>query len=224
MLLALDSATDFASVALYDGQQVLAETTWRSQRRHTVDLAPQVDAVLRLVHVTPASLTAVAASIGPGSYTGTRVALSLAKGIVFARNLPLIGLPTLDIVAYPHQDPSLPLCALVSAGRGRYAWALYAPHGNGLAGPGTSELSRLTDWRLDRLDEVLPLLSPPVCFAGELSPQDADVIRKQWPGQAKIAPPSLAVRRAGVLAEMAWRRWQAGAFDDPATLSPIYLG
>ena len=224
MLLALDSATDWASVALYDGLQILAESTWRSQRRHTVDLAPQVDALLRLVHVTPASLMAVAVSIGPGSYTGTRVALSLAKGIVFARNLPLVGLPTLDVVAYPHLDAFLPVCALVAAGRGRYGWALYAPASGRSPTTGQCGLQRLTDWRLDRLEELLPLLTPPVRFAGELNPEDVTLIRHRWQDQADVVPPSLALRRAGVLADLAWRCWQAGETSDPATLSPIYLG
>ena len=224
MHLALDSATDFASVALYDGKQILAESTWRSHRRHTVDLAPQVDALLRLVLITPLDLMAVAVSIGAGSYTGTRVALSLAKGVVFARNLPLVGLPTLDVVAYPHLDALLPVCALEAAGRGRYGWALYAPASGRSPATGQDGLQRLSAWRLDRIEDLLPHLTPPVRFAGELSPEDAALIRHQWQDGADIVSPSLALRRAGVLADLAWRRWQAGETSEPSTLSPIYLG
>ena len=108
MLLALDTATDNASIALHDGGQVLAELSWRSWRRHTVELAPQVDALLRLARAAPGDLTAVAVSIGPGSYVGTRVALSFAKGVIAALGLPLLGIPSLDVLAYPHLHPTLP--------------------------------------------------------------------------------------------------------------------
>ncbi len=215
MLLALDTATDFASIALYDGRQVLGEMNWRTQRRHTGEVMPQVEALLRLIGVGPTALTAVAVAIGPGSYTGTRVGVSLAKGMVAAAGLPLVGVPTLDVVAYPHLGP-WPVCALLAAGRGRYNAALYA-----------AEMSwprRLGDWQLGTLAELLARLSPPLRFVGELAPADAETLVQAWGDQAAIVPPALAVRRAGVLAALAWHRLQAGECDDPITLSPIYLG
>jgi len=216
MLLALDTATQYASIALYDGQNVVAELNWRSDRRHTVELAPQVDNLLRLAGVAPADLTALAAGIGPGSYTGTRIALSYAKGIVLARDLPLIGIPTLDALAYPHLPARQPICAMVAAGRGRYCWAVYAPD--------EPQPQRLTDFGLDKLPELLPQIQPPMLFAGELSPEDKERLGVEWGGDAAIISPARALRRAGALAELAWARWQAGDVDDPISLSPIYLG
>ncbi len=218
MLLALDTATDYASIALFDGRAILAESSWRSQRRHTSDLASQVDALLRLQTCRPSDLQALAVAIGPGSFTGTRVAVSLAKGIVAATDLPLIGIPTLDVVAYPHLG-RLPVCALLAAGRGRYDWAVYA------AGAGAPH--RLSAWGLDRLPDLLPQVESfgaPLCFAGELTTDDEAILRQNWGEKALIVPQVLALRRAGLLAALAWRRWQAGDTDDPATLSPIYLG
>lgn len=215
MLLALDTATDFASIALHDGEQVLGEVSWRSQRRHTEELAPQVDALLRLLALAPADLTALAVSIGPGSYTGTRVALSFAKGIVSASGVALVGIPSLDVLAYPHLHPTLPLCALVAAGRGRYNWASYAA--------GSDFPRRQSEWGLLRLPALLARLDPPMRFVGELSPVDRGQLRAAWGEMADVLPAGLAVRRAGVLAELAWERLAAGDVDDPAQLSPIYV-
>lgn len=215
MLLALDTATDWATVALYDGRQVLGEVNWRTQRRHTGEVMPQIEALLHLLGVTPSALTAVAVAIGPGSYTGVRVGVSLAKGMVAAAGLPLVGVPTLDVVAYPHLG-AWPVCALVAAGRGRYNAAVYAADG--------SWPRRLGDWQLGTLAELLVRLTPPLRFAGELTPADAQALTEAWGDRAAIVPPALAVRRAGVLATLAWRRLQAGERDDPITLSPIYLG
>jgi tRNA threonylcarbamoyladenosine biosynthesis protein TsaB len=215
MLLALDTATAFASVALYDGRQVLGEVSWQTQRRHTAEVMSQIEALVRLVGMGPAALTAVAVAIGPGSYTGTRVGVSLAKGMVAAAGLPLVGVPTLDVVAYPHLG-AWPVCALVAAGRGRYHAAVYAAD---IAWP-----RRLGDWQLGTLAELLARLTPPLRFAGELAPADAETLAQAWGDRAAIVPPALAVRRAGILAALAWRRLQAGERDDPITLSPIYLG
>ena len=216
MLLALDTATQFASIALYDGISVLAELNWRSERRHTVELAPQVEALFTLRNVTPRDLTALAVAIGPGSYTGTRIALSFAKGVVAATDLPLVGIPTLDALAYPHVRPDSALCALVAAGRNRYCWASYSP---GLGYP-----QRSSAWGLNRLPEILPQLSSPLRFVGELSQDDVQFLRNSRDKSTDIITTSLAMRRAGVLAELAWQRLQVGNVDDPTTLSPIYLG
>ncbi len=214
MLLALDTATQNASIALYDGQNILAEMTWRSQRRHTVELAPQVDNLLRLAGVAPAHLTALGVSIGPGSYTGTRIAISYAKGIALARALPLIGIPTLDALARPHLPAAAPICALAAAGRGRFCWATYAP------GP---DLNRLTQFGLARLPEICAQTPSPAIFVGELTPADVAFLHERGDDGAFIPSPALSMRRAGVLAELAWQRLQAGDVDDPAMLSPIYL-
>ncbi len=216
MLLALDTATRYASIALYDGQSVVAELNWRSDRRHTVELAPQVDNLLRLAGIAPADLTALGVSIGPGSYTGTRIALSYAKGVVLARDLPLVGVSTLDALAYPHLPAHRPLCAVVAAGRGRYCWAVYAA--------AEMQPERITDFGLDKLPELLPQIQPPMIFVGELNEEDMARLEAAWGKEAIVLSPARAVRRAGALAELAWKRLQAGDVDDPVALSPIYLG
>ena len=216
MLLALDTATQYASIALYDGENVVAELNWRSERRHTVELAPQVDNLLRLAGLAPADLTALGVSIGPGSYTGTRIALSYAKGVSLARDLPIIGVSTLDALAYPHLPARQPLCAMVAAGRGRYCWAVYAPN--------AESPRRLTDFGLNKLPELLPQIQSPMLFVGELSLEDKARLAAEWGADATILSPARALRRAGALAELAWGRLQSGDVDDPISLSPIYLG
>ncbi len=216
MLLALDTATQFASIALYDGEAVRAELNWRTSRRHTVELAPQVDNLVRLAGIAPHAITALAVSIGPGSYTGTRIALSFAKGVTLARDLPLIGVSTLDILAYPHLPQPTPLCALAAAGRGRYVWALYRGD--------APQPRRLGDFHLDRLPELLARLQPPLLFVGELDAEARTFLTQTWGEKnALLASPARATRRAGALAELAWLRLQAGEIDDPVSLSPIYL-
>ena len=221
MLLALDTATRHASIALYDGETVLAELNWRTARRHTVELAPQVAAICQLAGVTIDAITALGVCIGPGSYTGARIALSYAKGMVAARDLPLIGVSGLDAMAYPHLGDDAPVCAMVAMGRGRYAWALYDA-GDVKAGPRLPR--RLSDYRVDALEDLLARLTPPVRLVGELDAQARQTIRSRWDASAMpLISPALGLRRGGALAELAWLRLQAGDVDDPVSLSPIYV-
>ena len=125
MLLALDTSTRQTGVALYDDAQVLHETVWRSKRRHTVELIPAIEEALAMNGCTLDDLKAVAVATGPGSYTGLRIGLAVAKGLALGRHLPLIGIPTFDVLAYAQPLREDPMFAVLEAGRGRLAVAQY---------------------------------------------------------------------------------------------------
>jgi tRNA threonylcarbamoyladenosine biosynthesis protein TsaB len=216
MLLALDTSTRLAGIALYSGDDgLISEYSWHSANRHTVELMPRVAQVLTQAGAAAADLKAVAVAVGPGSFTGLRVALAAAKGLAFANNLVLLGVPTLDAVAYPHNRQSLPVIAVVQAGRGRVCWATYE---HGPAGWGASAPAGLA---------VIPALAGtilrPTLITGELATGDREQLVRLSGGQAILLPPALSTRRPGCLAEIGWSRYVAGERNDPATLSPIYM-
>jgi tRNA threonylcarbamoyladenosine biosynthesis protein TsaB len=217
MLLAIDTSTRQAGVALYDGGRgLLAEHNWHSANRHTEELMPAVAQMLDQAGLAPAALRAVAVALGPGSFTGLRVGLAAAKGLALAAGLPLLGIPTLDAVAYPHQAQPVPVIAVLQAGRGRVYWAPYA-HGPG--GWAAQEPARLST-----VPELANAVVRPIMFVGEVSAADRETLIA-WAGRARanFLPPALGLRRAGYLAELGWRRFEIGEADDPAALSPIYL-
>jgi len=216
MLLALDTSTRLAGIALYEGVRgVIAEQHWHSANRHTVELTPRIAEILAQADVTPADLRAVAVALGPGSFTGLRVALAVAKGLALANGLALLGIPTLDVVAYPHSHQPLPVIAVVQAGRGRVCWAPYAL--------GPAGWSPEAPYGLTTVTRLAELVDRPTLFAGELAAAERATLAEQLGERAHLLPPALTIRRAGYLAEMAWDRFVAGRADDPATLNPIYL-
>ena len=99
LLLALDTSTSTASVALFDGQRVLSETTWQAGREHSIRLLVEVDAALERIGRTPSELTGLVVARGPGSFTGVRVALSVAKGMAAGLGIRVWGVSTLDVLA-----------------------------------------------------------------------------------------------------------------------------
>ena len=125
MLLGLDTATRAIGISLHSGGEILSEAIWESDQHHTTELAPEVALTMRRLNRTIGDLTAIAVAIGPGSYTGLRIGLAFAKGLAHSRGLPLIGIPTLDIIAVAQPEFPGPMLAVIQAGRGRIAGVWY---------------------------------------------------------------------------------------------------
>lgn len=215
MILAIDTATRWLGLALYDGTAVLAEAGWRSANTHTVDLAPAIEEMWRRARISAADLDGIAVAIGPGSYTGLRVGLAVAKGLAMTNRIALAGVDTLDIVAAAFGPLDARLLVAVEAGRSRVCAALY-------------EWRKGRGWQaeapavIDTWENLLAGLAGEVIFAGEIAPPAAKLIHAA--GKSfRLASPAMSARRAGHLAEIGWRRLQKGLVDDVATLSPVYL-
>jgi tRNA threonylcarbamoyladenosine biosynthesis protein TsaB len=224
MLLAVDTATATASVALYDmtSQALLAESTWQARRRHTEELLLATQAMMAQMNVQPTQLRALAVTTGPGSFTGVRIALSLVKGIGIGLPTPpqIIGLPTLTVTAAPWlplaQVASARIWAYIQAGRRRYNWAIFdktlyhpvaADHQAGTAADFATALAAQADQMIWLVGEPAPDLLDAVVSLRHVTVVDG----------------ISAMRRAGVLAHLAAQQIAAGQLDDLATLQPLYL-
>ncbi len=218
MLLALDTATQLISLALYDGYNLLAEQTWHTAFNHSVQLAPTLQSLLDRADVASTDLTALAVCIGPGSYSGLRVGVSLAKGMAAVRHLPLVGVSALDIIAAAQPHYSDGLIVVVQAGReriivGRYQWRKghWTPRGE----------VQLMDW-----DTLLESVDGPAHITGEISTTGHAILsnakEKELP--ITLVPAAFRLRRAGFLAQEAWERFKADETGfDAAKLVPFYI-
>ncbi len=215
MLLAIDTATRQISLALYDGQRVLAEHSWRTANYHTVELAPQTALMLRRAGVEPGALAGLAVAIGPGSYTGLRIGLGLAKGLAFAHTLPLAGVPTFESLLRAQPPRPGRVVAVLPAGRGRVIAARFGWDGQTWAADGPAEIM---DWAT-----LATTARGPLHLCGEWDTATPEQLRA-LKGRATFASPALSLRRAGFLAEIGWERLQRRQMDDPATLAPLYPG
>ncbi len=217
MLLALDTATRFISLAVHDGHSVLAEVTWLSAARHTTELAPQVALLLRRAGAEPAQLRGVAVAIGPGSYTGLRIGLGFAKGLALAHNLPLLGVPTFEVLMRAQPPRAEPALAVLEAGRGRVLAAAFRWNNTQRRWLPAGE-ARVIDW-----PTLAAGLEPPVYVCGEIDAAGLEHLRGRR-GLVTVAAGAQSLRRAGFLAEIAWDRLRhdGRAGDDPVRLAPIY--
>ncbi len=215
MLLALDTSTEHLGLALYDGQQVRSEVWWYAGRRHTQTLAPWIQRLLEANGLQARDLKAIAVATGPGSFTGLRAGMAVAKAMALALGFPLIGVFSLDVVVagIPHL-PQHMLLALLPMGRGRLAAGWYRWRRNHWHAEGPPFL--VTP------EELQSIITEPTLVAGEMPPSARTLLERH--PRARLMPPPLNVRRAGWLAFLAWERLQKGLVDDPVTLTPYYLG
>jgi tRNA threonylcarbamoyladenosine biosynthesis protein TsaB len=228
MLLAIDTATATASLALYDlgARQLLAELTWQARRRQTQDLMPALQDLLRLVDLTPAAITALAVTTGPGSFTGVRIAISAAKGMALGLPQPpqVVGIPTLSVTAAPYVELAgtvgATICAAIQAGRGRYNWAWYGG-GDLLHRPTVEDHQAGT---VAEFAAALAAHTDVVWLAGELGQDLVDALAAPSDlGHVVRLDSTSSLRRAGQLARLAALHLAAGTCDAIATLQPLYL-
>jgi len=214
MLLALDTSTQFAGIALYEGAQVIGESVWRTQNHHTVEIAPALQDLLNRCGVHISDLKAIGVALGPGSFTSLRIGLAIAKGLALATRIPLIGIPTFEILtaAQPVQD--LPLVVALQAGRGRLAVGWYQPKGN--------RWESRSEPLVMSVEELAQSIETPTLVCGELSAVERVTLARKR-RLVVLASPAASLRRPSYLAELAWKRWRSNKVDDPITLAPIYL-
>lgn len=129
-ILHIETSTSVCSVSVSeDGMSVFSKEDYDGPS-HAVSLGVFVDEALSLVDSHAMMLDAVAVSCGPGSYTGLRIGVSMAKGVCYGRNIPLIGLPTLEVLSVPvllyHELPeNALLCPMIDARRMEVYAAIY---------------------------------------------------------------------------------------------------
>jgi tRNA threonylcarbamoyladenosine biosynthesis protein TsaB len=217
MLLAIDTATRQISLALHDGASVVAESTWRTTNNHTMELAPNTALMLRRAGLEPGHLQGVAVALGPGSYTGLRIGLGLAKGLALAHTLPLVGVPTFEILMRAQSPRDEQVIAVITAGRGRISAQAYRWAKRGWTPAGETHV---LDWAALAAD-----IGEPTYLCGEVDGAGIEQLRK-LKVKVTLASPAQSLRRAGYLAEIGWERLKASPplMDDPNTLAPIYGG
>jgi tRNA threonylcarbamoyl adenosine modification protein YeaZ len=215
MYLAIDTSTDYASLAVVSDSQAVAELSWYCQKNHSVELMPRLLQLLEKSGLSLKSTSGIIVARGPGNFNGLRVGVSMAKGLAFSLGVPLVGIGTLEAAAYQHAESGFPVCAVFNAGRGEIATAVYEQKGE--------DWCRITEEHITTVERLCSKITDRTIFCGEPSEDVLKQIQAKLGSRAIIAPPASRLRRAGFLAELGIRRLNARDYDSPATLQPIYL-
>lgn len=212
MLLAIDTASHWMSLALYDGQQVIMEQTQQTQNQHTVQLSAQIQRLLAEANLPASQLQALAIAQGVGSYSGLRVGFGVAKGLALALQIPLIPIPTLLITALATPPLAESLVAVVTAGRKRILAQSYQWTGTTWE---AIEAPTNTTWEV-----LIPTLAPTTLVNGEIDSIGVALLAQ---AQIRVLSPAERLRRAGFLAQAAWEHFLSHHYPaSAAQVIPIY--
>jgi tRNA threonylcarbamoyladenosine biosynthesis protein TsaB len=222
MILAIETTSPRAEVAVVEGEEVVAALLFRHRMDAARMLMPRIDATLQMAGVALPALAGIAVSLGPGSYTGIRIGVVTAKLLAAATGVKLVGVPTLEALAA--QADALPslgesdrlICALIPARADEYFAGLYQRSGGELCLRAAASV--LT---LDALVERLARYPGEVLLAGDARAAAARLGAALGP--RALIPRSAPGPLAPWVARLGERRLAEGHSDDPATLAPLYV-
>lgn len=214
LYLAIETATDVGSVALGEPGRATSEVLFGG-RRHASDLTPAIEEALRLTGATFGDLTGIVVANGPGSFTGLRIGLATAKGILRVHDgLTLHTAPSLLAAAWvAHRFMAGPIAALYDALRGDVFGAVYDVSGRSVV-----ELVAPTCCPVEELVQRSPVA--PALAVGDGAATYADEVRR-WTGRDAVAPPAGAPRASALLELLAVERGTV-PLDDPEAFEPEY--
>lgn len=215
MYLAIDTCTDTAGLALFDGERVISELVWVAGRNQTEELTPSLGAVMHHRGVESEDLKGLIVAVGPGSFNGIRVGMSLAKGLALTLDIPIVGVTTLEVHAFPFMWSGLPVWSMVEMGRGEVAAAQFES--------GHPQGPRVIEEHLTTPEELCDRTTEATVFCGTVSNATMDIIRTRMGDEAILPRGLMPLRSAADLAYLGFQKLEAGQAEDAAALAPLYL-
>jgi tRNA threonylcarbamoyladenosine biosynthesis protein TsaB len=206
-----------SSVALAKENILLAELSLQIRKTHSEQLMPHISQLLEFASIKPGELSAIAVSIGPGSFTGLRIGLATAKALAYAKQIPLIGVPTLDALAYACPVQEVVIAPLLDAQKENVYRALFRWEANGLS---TVETARVAG--IDETVRHLAALDKQVMVLGEAAVMYRDRILGSAPNII-LAPPHVTIPRASNVAMLGIELLKKGVRHDVMQLEPYYI-
>lgn len=216
LTLGITTSTDQVGCALGGHDGIVASFALTLGRRHVETLAPAVEFVMGTAGVTPSDLALVAVDVGPGLFTGLRVGISMARTMAYALAVPMVGVSSLDLLAFPAAVSPRLIAAVVDARRGEVFWALYRAVPGGVQRVSEPAVSAPTDVANDLLargEEVLAVGDGAVRYADDLTGIHG----------VEIGDPALAHPSAPALVRLAQARAEREEFDRQEAVQPVYL-
>jgi tRNA threonylcarbamoyladenosine biosynthesis protein TsaB len=215
-ILAVDTSTSLGSIALVEGLQVRAELSLNVSVTHNQRLLPGIHRLLANVSWTLESLDGLALGLGPGSFTGLRIGMSVMKGLAFASGKPLAGVPTLDALAANVSIAPWRICPILDARKGEVYTALYQ-------GRGGFDVERVTPYLVVKPERLVALINERTVFLGDGLSRYGDYLAAELGDRMVRAPDHLNVVYGSAIAWLAMARLQRGLREDLSACVPLYV-
>ena len=223
-VLGIETATSIASVAIVNADQVISELEQPMRGSHARTLLPLIDAALAAAQFELGGLDLIAVSIGPGTFTGLRIGLSVAKGLALATGLPVVGVPTLE--AYAHRAGVRPglLCPVLDARKGEVYGAAFqfGANGAGIANAEPTALRCVIAPAAIAPNRFAASLHKPCTLFGDGVDAYGELWRRELGSEAELIPFADLAPSGAVVARLGAARAHSRDAADLADLEPSY--
>lgn len=217
MLLALDSSTMTGSLALVNEKEVLCEVIFKVKDSYSESLLPLIDQVLKSYQVELKEITALAVALGPGSFTALRIGLATVKGLAMSADLPVVGIPSLDAMAWNLPYVNYLLCPVIDARKKEVYTCLYR------FDVFREEMERLLPYQVLIPEKIVQHLKEDVLLFGDGVERYGEFFRKSLGPRVHFGPSTSNLPRASNVAALAYKRLERGEKDDISQLAPLYV-
>jgi tRNA threonylcarbamoyladenosine biosynthesis protein TsaB len=226
IILAIETSTGAESIALVEAflqgtdifpeRRILAESILNVPSNHSARLMPAIDHLLREVSLSIGEIQGISLALGPGSFTGLRIGVSTVKGLAYALQVPVAGVPTLDALAQNARYASSLVCPILDARKKEVYAALYR-------GDGSGRLIKMSeDWVLPPA-ALASRIPEKTLFLGDGVPVYGQELKERLGTKALFAPPELFLPRAANVACLSISAFQNGPTLDLFSFTPIYV-
>lgn len=217
-ILGIDTATKVCGVAVINEEQLIVEKFLNNQRTHSQNIIPLIKQAVKEAGIEPKELGGIAVTKGPGSFTGLRIGMTVAKSLAQVLNIPVIGVSTLKTLALNVLGVPGLICPILDARKKQvYAGVYYDREG---------KLEILEEPMVIAIEDLLSNLKKidrEVTFLGDAVPVYSSVITEILGPKALFAGKINSLPRAAAAAELGMALLQKGVFDEPLGLTPFYI-
>jgi len=214
-ILAFDTTTKLGSLAITYKDQLISSYTLRSDLSHSKRLLPLIEYALQQSSLTLKEITGFGVTIGPGSFTGIRIGMSVAKGLSYATGKPLVGITTLEAMAAGLPFGAYLICPVIDAKKGEVYAGFFRHQGEGLR--------RVLPEIVSTPEGVCQYIDEPTIFLGDGTFLYREIFRKRLPGKAFFVSEGQSGSIAACVAHLTYDRIRTGKTMDPNLIRPYYI-
>lgn len=214
-ILGIDTSTDICGIALAEDRTLISEFRSNIKRAHAEKIIYAIDRVLSDAHLRINEIDAIAISIGPGSFTGLRIGLAAVKGLAFASQLPVVAVPSLDVLALQAFCWREQICPLIRAQADEAYTALYRFQ--------NCQLIRLSDYRLITLNSLGDVIKQKTLILNIGIKNLQNFVSRELSTLVELAPPEFSMTSGYMVVLSGYDEIIHERFEDIENLEPFYL-
>ena len=215
-VLGIDTSGYANAIGVIDGDRVLADFTFEARTDSLEKIVVNIDTALRRAGIALEDVQGFGIGLGPGSWTGIRIGVTVGKILAYSTSKPVAGVPTLEVLAYNARNIPVLVCPLISAGIKDTVYAAFYRTKGGT-------VTKVSEYYVGAIQGLSEMVKEPTVFIGSEAQLHSELI-----GQA-LSSPGISIEaiedvpKGVAVALLAANRLQHGQGDDVLSLAPLYL-